>query len=92
MTDEFMTHVDLSHVALFNSAAIFSRPCSTVSFTLDFGVFSEWLHIVVPDGTEPGGVVPTTDALLPNFANLEMDIKQVHVSYNQFSLNQKLLN
>ena len=92
ITDEFLAHVDFSQVPPFNNAVIFSRPCSTVTFTLDFGVFNEWLRIVTPDGDAPSGYVSPPDTLQQNFGNLELEIKQVHVAYNQFSLNQKFLD
>lgn len=90
--DEFLVHVDLSQVPPFNSAKIYSRPLSTIELNLDFGVFNDWLRIIVPDGVMPTGYSPPTDRLTSNFSNLEMDVKQVHVNYNQFALNKILLD
>ena len=91
ITDEFWCHLDLSKTPPFNHAVIYSRPCSKVSFTLDFGTFSEWLRIVNPDGTKPEKYKAPDDQLQVNFANLELDIRGVHVSYTQFALHPQLL-
>ena len=91
ITDEFWCHLDLSKTPPFNNAVIYSRPCSKVSFTLDLGTFSEWLRIVNPDGSEPKDYKLPDDHLQPNFANLELDIKGMHVSYTQFALHPQLL-
>ena len=92
ITDEFWCHLDLSKTPPFNNAVIYSRPCSKVSFTLDFGTFSEWLRIVEPDGTKPKDYTTPIDHLQPNFSNLELDINGIHVSYTQFALHPELLN
>ena len=88
----FMCPLDLTQTPLFNSAVIYSRPCSRITFTLDFGMFSEWLRIATPDGNKPADYSTAPDGVLQsNFSNLQMEIRGVYVSYTQFSLHNKLL-
>ena len=95
--DAFQFRLDLSNVPPFNSAIVYSRPLETIVLSLEFCKFSEWLRIATPDGTPP--VLPSTPSgsgvtsvLQKDLSNLELDIKNVTVSYSQFALNQALLD
>ena len=91
LKEPFMCPLDLTQTPPFNSAVIYSRPCSRITFTLDFGMFSEWLRIATPDGVKPTDYVAPNGVLQSNFSNLQMEIRGVYVSYTQFSLHNKLL-
>ena len=93
--EPFQFRLDLTQVAPFNSAILFSRPCSEFSLNLEFAKFSEWLRIGSPDGSpSPQVIGPGTvgDSLQENFSNLEFHIKEVSVSYTQFAPNKALLD
>ena len=91
--DEFYVHFNLSQVPPFNSAVIYSRPCSTISFALDFGKFSDWLRIITPDGTAPakGDYHQPEGSLTANFSNLRLILKEVTHHIPQFRLSNLLL-
>ena len=91
--DTFQFHLDLDHVAPFNTAVVYSRPLESIVLTLEFCKFHEWLRIAVPDGdAPPSPPPPPPDRLQSDLSNLEFDIKMVTISYAQFSLHPALLN
>ena len=92
ITDAFQFHLDLDHVAPFNTAVVYSRPLESVVLTLEFCKFHEWLRIGVPDGEAPDPVPRPSDRLQSDLSNLEFDIKMVTISYAQFSLHPALLD
>ena len=91
--DTFQFHLDLDHVAPFNTAVVYSRPLESIVLTLEFCKFHEWLRIAVPDGEAPSPVPrPPPDRLQSDLSNLEFDIKMETISYAQFLLHPALLN
>ena len=92
ITDAFQFHLDLNHVAPFNTAVVYSRPLESVVLTLEFCKFHEWLRIAVPDGEAPVPIPRPSDRLQSDLSNLEFDIKMVTISYAQFALHPALLD
>ena len=96
----FQFRLDLSNVPPFNSAIVYSRPLESIVLSLEFCKFSDWLRIAVADGEPPQPTPPTfidyngasSSLLQQDLSNLELDIKNITVSYSQFALNQALLD